>query len=76
MFAAFDGLNRYYLRAEDAHLAAALATPVNVTDDYVPYEYIKPIQDLNWALDATSRSLAAARVVNNMLRADETVCVC
>lgn len=69
-FAAFDGLNRYYLREEDASLAAALATPVNVTDDYVPYEYIKPIQDLNWALDATSRSLAAARAVNNTLRAE------
>ncbi len=70
VFAAFDGLNRYYLRQEDAHLAPALATPVNVTDDYVPYEYIKPLQDLNWALDATQRSLAAARAVNSALRAD------
>jgi FkbM family methyltransferase len=70
LFAAFDGLNRYYLREEDAGLAPALATPVNVTDDYVPYEYIKSIQDLNWALDATSRSLAAARAVNNTLRAE------
>ena len=69
-FAAFDGLNRYYVRAEDAHLADALAAPVNVTDDYIPYEYLKPIQDLNWALDATSRSLAAARAVNNTLRAE------
>lgn len=69
-FAAFDGLNRYYVREEDAHLAEALAAPVNVTDDYAPYEYIKPIQDLNWALDATSRSLAAARAVNNTLRAE------
>lgn len=69
-FAVFDGLNRYYLREEDSHLAAALATPVNVTDDYVPYEYFKALQDLNWAMDASSRSLAAARAVNNMLRAD------
>lgn len=69
-FAAFDGLNRYYVRQEDEHLLPALATPVNVTDDYAPYEYIKPIQDLNWALDATNRSLAAARAVNATLRAE------
>lgn len=37
VFAFFDGLNRYYLRKEDAHLAAALAVPVNVFDHFITY---------------------------------------
>jgi FkbM family methyltransferase len=50
MFAFFDGLNRYYLRSEDAHLASRLAVPVNVFDDFKPYrqhlaeEALKDIQ--------------------------------
>jgi len=36
-FAYFDGLNRYYLREEDAHLAPLLQVPVNVFDDFKPY---------------------------------------
>jgi FkbM family methyltransferase len=37
-FAAFDGLNRYYVRDEDAELLPRFAWPVNVLDDYVPAE--------------------------------------
>lgn len=37
VFAFFDGLNRYYLRKEDAHLAATLAVPVNVFDHVITY---------------------------------------
>jgi FkbM family methyltransferase len=33
-FAAFDGLNRYYVRDEDAALLPKFAAPVNVLDDY------------------------------------------
>ncbi len=40
-YAAFDGLNRYYVRAEDAHLVAKLEVPVNLFDEYyIPYERV------------------------------------
>jgi len=70
LFGAFDGLNRYYVRAEDRDLLPALATPVNVTDDYVPYEYLKPLQDLRLGMEATQRQLAAARAINESLSAE------
>ncbi|HVK16685.1 MAG TPA: FkbM family methyltransferase [Fimbriiglobus sp.] len=38
LYATFDGLNRYYVRHEDADLVPVLQTPANVFDDYVPYE--------------------------------------
>jgi FkbM family methyltransferase len=42
VYATFDGLNRYYVRAEDAHLAPLLQVPVNLFDEYhVPYERLK-----------------------------------
>jgi FkbM family methyltransferase len=37
VFAFFDGLNRYYLRKEDAHLIPLLALPVNVFDHFITY---------------------------------------
>jgi FkbM family methyltransferase len=70
LFGAFDGLNRYYVRNEDSELLPALATPVNVTDDYVPYQYLKPIQDLRLGLDLTQRLLAATRARNDSLWAE------
>jgi FkbM family methyltransferase len=36
-FAIFDGLNRFYVREEDAELLALLAAPACVHDQYVPY---------------------------------------
>jgi FkbM family methyltransferase len=71
-FAAFDGLNRYYVREEDAQLAAGLAAPVNVTDDFVPYEQAKAFEDLRWGCDVLERQLAAARVANETLSAENT----
>jgi FkbM family methyltransferase len=38
LFAAFDGLNRYYVRKEDEPLLGFFATPVNVRDGHVPFE--------------------------------------
>ncbi len=45
--AAFDGLNRFYVRGEDEALIPALATTVNVLDNFVPYEYVRLIRDLS-----------------------------
>ncbi|MDQ3896022.1 MAG: FkbM family methyltransferase [Actinomycetota bacterium] len=70
LYAAFDGLNRYYVRREDSHLAAGLATPVNVTDRFVPYEHAKPYEELRWAYSTLERQLAAARAANETLTAE------
>jgi len=37
LFAFFDGLNRFYVRAEDRALVPRLAVPANVHDDYITY---------------------------------------
>lgn len=44
--AAFDGLNRFYVRAEDEALLPAFGTIANVLDNFVPYEYYRLIEDL------------------------------
>jgi FkbM family methyltransferase len=53
VFAFFDGLNRYYLRAEDRDLLALLAVPANVFDQYQIYEYHWQIGELRHALEAS-----------------------
>lgn len=40
-FAAFDGLNRFFVRSEDRNLADVLAVPVNVFDDYILADVIQ-----------------------------------
>jgi FkbM family methyltransferase len=45
-FVVFDGLNRFYVRNEDAELGPALALPPNPLDDYVPYVYQSEIDRL------------------------------
>lgn len=69
VFAAFDGLNRYYVRAEDAELAPVLAVPVNVTDNYQAYAVSKQMQELRWALESAFSQLAAARAAKETLLA-------
>ena len=69
LFAAFDGLNRWYVRIEDAHLLEPLRTPVNVLDDYIPYVYFKPIEDLRYGVELNQKYLAAARAANAALAA-------
>lgn len=69
-FASFDGLNRYYLRSEDADLAPALQVPANVLDDYLRYAHHKQVEDLRAALGSTQRVVAAARAANDVLKAE------
>jgi hypothetical protein len=45
-FVVFDGLNRFYVRSEDAELGRALELPPNPLDDYVPYVYQSEIDRL------------------------------
>ncbi|MFO0935588.1 MAG: FkbM family methyltransferase [Gemmataceae bacterium] len=67
-FAAFDGLNRYYVRSEDAALAEVLAISPNIFDNYGPAdvwnhvdELKLEIQDLRRAIASLSASLAHAQ---------------
>jgi FkbM family methyltransferase len=69
LYAAFDGLNRYYVRREDEDLLPALAAPANVCDDFIPFKYSRAISELRADLDAATRHLAAARAVNETLEA-------
>jgi FkbM family methyltransferase len=43
-FAAFDGINRYYLRGEDHALAPAFAAPVNALDNAVSHEILRLVR--------------------------------
>lgn len=63
-FVAFDGLNRFYVRKEDAELAPMLAVPASVMDVYVPYGYQKLVEDLKHSVDALQRTASATRAMN------------
>jgi FkbM family methyltransferase len=60
-FAVFDGLNRFYVAAECAHLAAALAYPIGVLDRYVTVEHVeleRSVLELRAAATAADRRAA------------------
>ena len=40
LFASFDGLNRYYVRAENRELLERFRAPVNCLDDYTPFQQV------------------------------------
>lgn len=46
LFAASDGINRYYVRSEDERLLGCFRRPLNVLDNYVPYRFTQPNQNL------------------------------
>lgn len=46
VFAAGDGINQYYLRAEDQHLAPILARPISILDNYVLHEHEARVKSL------------------------------
>jgi FkbM family methyltransferase len=62
-FAGFDGINRYYVRKEDADLMPAFSVPVNILDNYVPYAWSKRLTDVAGSAEQASRELAAARAL-------------
>lgn len=74
VFATFDGLNRFYVREEEKDLCAALATPANIFDDYIPYQYSRQIQELRGRAEALERRAGASHVANEVLRAVLTDC--
>jgi len=73
-FATFDGLNRYYVRAEDRDLLPRLAVPPNVFDDFVPIRHVERVQELEKQLRATQEHLAALEQAWNASRLQLTGC--
>ncbi|HEU5003767.1 MAG TPA: FkbM family methyltransferase [Actinomycetota bacterium] len=66
LFAAFDGINRFYVRKEDADLAPVLAVPVNFLDGYLTYAHFKLQKDL----EMLRSEQYADWVANQTLRAE------
>ncbi len=56
--AAFDGLNRYYLRSEDAEFLPKLVAPVNILDQFTRYEDSKAFESLQEELEALRDQIA------------------
>jgi FkbM family methyltransferase len=71
LFATFDGLNRYYVRAESADLAPILQVPVNVFDDWYPYEYARRIQELE--AEAADQRRTAVQFANKASQQRQTI---
>jgi FkbM family methyltransferase len=44
LFAAFDGINRYYVRQESAELLPLFEAPVNILDNFIPYEVLQLLE--------------------------------
>lgn len=61
--AAYDGLNRYYVRAEEPALLEPLRAPVNVLDNFVSYEVLRVIHGLERETTINTASLHALRVL-------------
>ena len=68
LFAAFDGLNRYYLRREDEDLLPRLAVPVNVLDGYTTYGYHHRIMELAEQVEAFGGMGPTARSILGLVR--------
>ena len=58
LFAYFDGLNRFYVRAESRELLNGFRVPLNVTDRYVWHPLQRQIDDLQAHLFDAQQKLA------------------
>jgi FkbM family methyltransferase len=56
LFAFFDGLNRYYVRAEDRELVPLLSVPANVFDDFEPFQHRHRVQVLEHQVQELGRT--------------------
>lgn len=61
LFAAFDGLNRYYVRAESKAVADVLAIPPNVFDDYGPADVWEHVDRLNGEVRELREAVSSLR---------------
>jgi FkbM family methyltransferase len=58
-FALFDGINRFYVRDEDRDLLTKFTTMANFVDDFIPFAYLKVIQELQNRLEDAEKRLQA-----------------
>jgi hypothetical protein len=58
--ALFDGLNRFYAHADEPALLQALATPANVFDDFVPYEWTRQVDQAQQRSHSLEEALTLA----------------
>lgn len=65
--ALFDGLNRFYVREEDADLADVLAVPANVLDDYIAYPCLMWREQANEAAAALGQTHHALEETHDAL---------
>jgi FkbM family methyltransferase len=65
LFAFFDGLNRYYVRAEDRELIPLLAVPANVFDEFESYDHHWQIYHIRHAFEASQESLGTTQSALN-----------
>ena len=76
-FALFDGVNRFYVREEDARLLPVLSVPANVSDGFLVFGYLKRIHELERELagyeDLGRLPLAVARRLRKTARRHPSV---
>ena len=58
LFAAEDGINRYYVRTEDRHLIPKLAAPISILDDYKLFEHEQLVRELRAQNEALLEQLS------------------
>lgn len=66
----FDGINRWYVRAEDRELLPALSVPVNVTDDFAPYRHVRRAEVLHETIHTMQRFIDAQAEELAQMRAE------
>lgn len=69
VFAYFDGLNRFYIREEDADLTDRFSVPVNLFDGFEPYEYVNQIEKLHEGAIRNQSLLVAELVLRESCQA-------
>ena len=67
-FAFFDGVNRFFVREEEAHLIARIDVPVNAGDCFLIHGYMQRINELEQSLGEFSDVGPVARAVAGRLR--------
>jgi FkbM family methyltransferase len=58
IYAFFDGLNRYYVRAEDRKLLPLISVPVSVLDDFESFEHRLQVQELQHEVQGLEQKIA------------------
>jgi FkbM family methyltransferase len=67
--ALFDGLNRFYARADEPELLTTLSTPANSLDHYVPFLWLNRFQECEGWNRSLEDQLASAQSTQATLRA-------